>query len=272
MSDVTIHYKGSAIAAMDASGTKTLLTEGKYCEDDIEVTYVKPSGGSTTFPYVSIRGMYNVSNLYNPPVKPVGAGPKVTMDLPYCLDIRESFGQYTATNAYKSDIEEVELTLYNNVDGHSAFRRNTSIKKVTFPRGITLRAGPKEFLANSQIETIVGAIGFSSTVQANNFTGIFNSDYIKDIELVPNQIPYGFSCPSTVLTDTSLISFANGLSESATSQTATFASAVVTRMASIMGTVAMDPSNTYHVFTADAGGTVSLSDFVTTTKGWTLST
>lgn len=45
MSDITISYKGSSIATMDATGTKTLLTEGKYCEDDIEVVYVKPSGG-----------------------------------------------------------------------------------------------------------------------------------------------------------------------------------------------------------------------------------
>lgn len=45
MSDITISYKGSSIATMDATGTKTLLTEGKYCEDDIEVAYVKPSGG-----------------------------------------------------------------------------------------------------------------------------------------------------------------------------------------------------------------------------------
>ena len=43
MSDVSINYRGSAIATMDASGTKTLLTEGKYCEDDIDVVYVKPS-------------------------------------------------------------------------------------------------------------------------------------------------------------------------------------------------------------------------------------
>lgn len=46
MSDITISYKGSSIATMDATGTKTLLTEGKYCEDDITVEYVKPSGGS----------------------------------------------------------------------------------------------------------------------------------------------------------------------------------------------------------------------------------
>ena len=45
MSDIIISYKGSSIATMDASGTKTLLTDGKYCEDDIEITYVKPGGG-----------------------------------------------------------------------------------------------------------------------------------------------------------------------------------------------------------------------------------
>ena len=45
MADVTINYEGNAIATMSASGTKTLLTEGKYCTDDIEVVYVQPSGG-----------------------------------------------------------------------------------------------------------------------------------------------------------------------------------------------------------------------------------
>lgn len=43
MSEVAINYKGSSIATMDASGTKTLLTSGKYCEDDIEVVYARPS-------------------------------------------------------------------------------------------------------------------------------------------------------------------------------------------------------------------------------------
>lgn len=48
MSDITISYKGNSIATMDASGTKTLLTEGKYCEDDIDVVYVKPASPSGT--------------------------------------------------------------------------------------------------------------------------------------------------------------------------------------------------------------------------------
>lgn len=46
--DIEITYKGSSIATMSASGTKTLETEGKYCEDDIVITYTKLSGSATT--------------------------------------------------------------------------------------------------------------------------------------------------------------------------------------------------------------------------------
>lgn len=38
MADVTISYKGATIATMDASGSKTLDTKGKYCEDNITVS------------------------------------------------------------------------------------------------------------------------------------------------------------------------------------------------------------------------------------------
>lgn len=47
MSEISINYKGETIATMDASGMKTLLTEGKYCEDDIEIVYVRPSSTPT---------------------------------------------------------------------------------------------------------------------------------------------------------------------------------------------------------------------------------
>ncbi len=43
MSEVTINYKGSPVATMDASGLKTLLTQGKYLEDDVEIVYQRPS-------------------------------------------------------------------------------------------------------------------------------------------------------------------------------------------------------------------------------------
>lgn len=45
MADVTVKYKDTAIAELSDSGTKTLKTAGKYCEDDINVEYAKPTGG-----------------------------------------------------------------------------------------------------------------------------------------------------------------------------------------------------------------------------------
>ena len=47
MADVTLTYKGSTIAEMNATGSKTLKTSGKYCEGDIGVSYVKPSSGGS---------------------------------------------------------------------------------------------------------------------------------------------------------------------------------------------------------------------------------
>ena len=45
MADLIINYKGQPIVEMTESGTKTLKTAGKYCEDDIMVEYAKPAGG-----------------------------------------------------------------------------------------------------------------------------------------------------------------------------------------------------------------------------------
>ena len=45
MADLIINYKGNPITELSESGTKTLKTAGKYCEDDIGVEYAKPAGG-----------------------------------------------------------------------------------------------------------------------------------------------------------------------------------------------------------------------------------
>ena len=47
MADLTLKYKGNPIVELSESGTKTLKTGGKYCEDDITVEYAKPAGGDS---------------------------------------------------------------------------------------------------------------------------------------------------------------------------------------------------------------------------------
>lgn len=87
----------------------------------------------------------------------------------------------------------------------------------------------------------------------------------------PNTLSFSQSLASQkVLDEDSLVSIANGLNETATGQTLTLYSTKKTLCDSIMGTVGMDAGNTYHIFTANQSGTVSLSDFITNTKGWTL--
>ena len=46
MADVTLKYKGATIGELSESGSKTIETAGKYCEADISLEYVKPSGGN----------------------------------------------------------------------------------------------------------------------------------------------------------------------------------------------------------------------------------
>lgn len=52
MADVEISYRGNVISSMSASGTKTLQTSGKYCDDDITVVYTSPGGGGVTLPAI----------------------------------------------------------------------------------------------------------------------------------------------------------------------------------------------------------------------------
>ena len=47
MADVEVSYKGSTIGSLSASGILTMETEGKYCEDDITLTYTSPGGGGS---------------------------------------------------------------------------------------------------------------------------------------------------------------------------------------------------------------------------------
>lgn len=74
----------------------------------------------------------------------------------------------------------------------------------------------------------------------------------------------------TLLSDESLISIANGLNESVSSISLRLSSGKRSRCSEILGTVSLDSTETYHVFTQDAQGTVTLADFITNTKGWTL--
>ena len=74
MADLTIKFKGQPIVEMTETGTKTLKTAGKYCEDDISVEYSKPAGGGGGFAETIVTDVianYNVSSNWSPVVTAV---------------------------------------------------------------------------------------------------------------------------------------------------------------------------------------------------------
>ena len=97
MAGVDIKYKGSTIATIQGTGSKTLNTQGKYCEGDILVDYVKegitPSGTKN----ITSNGTVDITNYES---ASVNVSPNVT-----AKSITEN-GTYNASS--------------DNVDGYSS--------------------------------------------------------------------------------------------------------------------------------------------------------
>lgn len=76
---------------------------------------------------------------------------------------------------------------------------------------------------------------------------------------------------ASLLTDASLCQIANALCATHTS-TLTLHATPKARCSTLMGTVSQvtDDTGTYDFFTQDESGTVTLADYITNTKGWTL--
>lgn len=68
MADITLSYKGSTIAAMNASGSKTIQTKEKYCEDDISMVYNRPILSGTAEPTAAQGENGDVYLQYEPAV------------------------------------------------------------------------------------------------------------------------------------------------------------------------------------------------------------
>ena len=118
--------------------------------------------------------------------------------------------------------------------------------------------------SNSSLKAITGgAFDLSGTT---NITGFAKFAYaLETVYFVPSTIKVDINFQGAArLTDESLVSAANGLDATASGHSITLDSTPKARCQTLMGTVADG------LFTADASGTVSLTDFITTVKGWTL--
>lgn len=132
MSDITLTYKGNAIATMDSSGTTTLETQGKYCEGNIDIEYVKPSGSSyvklaeteltlnTTDTTSKLVGTINapVADIWTPnDVIYVRIRDKAGKRDGYCLGSDNWYVNANAANGTQSNLSTAARLIYSYANG-----------------------------------------------------------------------------------------------------------------------------------------------------------
>ena len=117
----------------------------------------------------------------------------------------------------------------------------------------------------SNLEEILGnPLNFSGNTNAFNNT-LINCPKLVTIKFVPNCINKTLSPnQSPLLSDTSLISIANGLDGSVSGQSLGLHTTPKNRCSEIIGSI------TNGIFEIDTNGNTTLTDFITETKGWTL--
>ena len=130
--------------------------------------------------------------------------------------------------------------------------------------------------ANCYVENILGTpiSLFTYNLQGTTSDSAFlGNTHLKEIRFYENYSRPKIGFPnSSLLSDDSLISLANGLTYASATSTLTLHATSKAKLQNIMGTVSQVTrgNETYDKFTASASGTVTLEDFITTTKGWTI--
>lgn len=173
MADVELSYKGSTIGSLSASGTLTMETQGKYCEDDITLTYTSPGGG----------GGYTADDFCDL-TKPTGAVVCSASALqPAMFYNRTGITKFTGNNVTSlasfnyaychtfygcTALEEVELPALTSIyDKSSVFRGCTSLRKINL-QNLKSTGGSSVFYECSSLEGIVFPSAFSDNGNAHS--------------------------------------------------------------------------------------------------------
>lgn len=131
-----------------------------------------------------------------------------------------------------------------------------------------------QFLYSGSIQRVLGSPLIAYDFGGTGVYAKFNSTSLREFYLVPNKCSGSGKVSTGVLEDASLVSVANALKGGlATAQTLTITNATTkAKCSTIVGTVSQvtEDGETYDFFTQDASGTVTLADFISNVKGWTL--
>ena len=190
MADVTLTYKGSTIAEINATGTKTLKTSGKYCEGDIGVSYVKPSSGGSGFwdkntaSNLISRGIYSIdlpsdlTKIGNYAFADCG-----TLKLSSLPNSVTEIGRYAFYNCFYINLTYLPTSLTKIYP--SAFEECHALKITSIPNGVT-SIGERAFYGCDSITTIeipvsVYSVGSEAFKGCSNLTEVTFKDILDTV-------------------------------------------------------------------------------------------
>ncbi len=181
----------------------------------------------------------------------------------------ETAAALTSAFANLTGVEEIDLTVDSSVSSFQDAFKNNTVRAIHIEASTSGATSYKNAFANNlgedfSVRVTGDPLDLSGVTSSSNLSNML-SDHIVEIRFVPNSCKYAWNISATkhVSNDT-LVSIANALDGTAAGQTLTLHADSKAKCQTLMGTVAGG------VFTANASGTVTLTDFITTTKGWTL--
>ena len=198
MADVTLTYKGSTIAEMDASGSKTLKTAGKYCEGDIGVSYVKPSGGGGSTDNEDAIIKRTITSYVNPRVTSIGdhafysCGMLTSVDFPLVTKMGAS------VFTYANSLVNINLPLLATMDSN-AFAFCAALSKLSLPCVVNINSFAfmrdsnliTLILSNPQMCTLTNKNAFNNTPIASGTGYIYVPQVLlEDYKAATNWVTY----------------------------------------------------------------------------------
>lgn len=190
----------------------------------------------------------------------------ITVDCTYMARLSSAFTGGSGNPGYRK-IKLLHLPT-SGIDCTGIFSNhgaNSALEEIELDGDLHTNANAGTFFYNCKsLKNVVGGrIDLTNATSVSNFAS--NAEKIETIRFVPSCIKKTITFAGAAqLSKESVVSIANGLDEEATGQTLTLDGAVKTAYGSVTGTV------TDGVFAADPAGPVTLMDFITQTKGWTL--
>lgn len=198
MADVTLTYKGSTIAEMDTSGSKTLKTAGKYCEGDIGVSYVKPSGGGGSTDNEDAIISRTITSYSNPRITSLGEYALSNCSMLTSVDFPLVTKMGISVFSYSNSLVNINLPLLATMD-NNAFAFCTGFSKLSLPciTNISSFAFMRDsnlitlILSNYQMCTLTNKNAFNNTPIASGTGYIYVPQaLLEDYKTATNWVTY----------------------------------------------------------------------------------